>query len=73
MVPANQQPVLLHVGGSVCPKSVGRLWGGDTMARGFRVALLILDSRLAPTTSTVRGGPGQHLEKRIDPWQAGQK
>ena len=35
--------------------------------RPFRVALLILDSRLAPTTSTVRGGPGQHMEKRINP------
>ena len=39
--------------------------------RPFRVALLILDSRLAPTTSTVRGGPGQHMEKRINPSTSG--
>ena len=32
VVPGNQQPDLPHVGGSVCPKSVGRLCGGDTIS-----------------------------------------
>jgi len=34
--------------------------------RPFQVALLILGSSLAPTTSKVRGGPGHSREKRIN-------
>ena len=34
--------------------------------RPFQVALLILGSRLAPTTSKAKGGPGHGSEKRIN-------
>ena len=34
--------------------------------RPFQFALLILGSRLAPTTSKVRGGPGHGSERRIN-------
>ena len=34
--------------------------------RSFQVALLILGSRLAPTTSKAKGGPGHGSEKRIN-------
>ena len=44
VVPGNRQPVLPHAGGSVCPKSVGYLCGGDAVGKRSVVVCTVVFS-----------------------------
>jgi hypothetical protein len=58
-------PVIVVAGATAVCDSMHKARPGRGL-RPFQLALLILGSRLAPTTIKVRGGPGHCSEKRIN-------